>query len=237
MSSLESALSRYPLKRGIYSSHSRITNIISKLSAGRILDLGCGTGSLTSPLVRLGWEVLGIELDPTDAHAAAVNGLSVINEELSTGIETLDGSRFDVILAADILEHLPNPREVYVSLIPLLKDPYSRLIISIPNVANILIRIQLLFGGFNYTDRGILDRTHLRFFTRKSLLKLLDIEGLSLIDLTPTPIPVEMIIPSRVPRLLNTGIQKIIYCLTILMPTLLGYQFVVTLEKKKSHFQ
>ena len=237
MSPLESTLSRYPLKRGMYSSHSKITHVISQLPVGRVLDLGCGTGSLTSPLVRLGWEVLGIELDPTDAHAATANGLAVINEELSTGIELLDGSRFDVILAADILEHLPNPREVCVSLLPLLKDPHSRLIVSIPNVANILIRIQLLFGRFNYTDRGILDRTHLRFFTRNSLLELLDIEGLSLIELTPTPIPLEMVIPPRVPRLLNTGIQKILYCVTRLMPKLLGYQFVVTLEKKSSHFQ
>ena len=234
MSQLESKAGRYPLKRGIFSSHSRITQIISELPVGRILDLGCGTGSLTSPLVGLGWEISGIELDPTDAHAASANGLTVINEELSTGIDLLDGCKFDVILAADILEHLPNPRDICVSLLPLLKDSHSRLIVSIPNVANILIRIQLLFGGFNYTDRGILDRTHLRFYTRKTLLKLLDIEGLSVIKLTPTPIRVEMVIPTKVPPLLNTGIQQILFCITRIMPALLGYQFVVTLEKKIS---
>lgn len=146
--------------------------ILRKVGEGRrVLELGAATGSMTKILKeRLSCRVVAIELDPQAAELAAV-----YSEQTIVGdIEQLDlasklqGEVFDVILAADVLEHLKDPTACLAALKPLLAAD-GHLVVSVPNVGFSGVVGALLTGSFPYQDKGILDRTHLRFFTRREL--------------------------------------------------------------------
>ena len=223
---------RYPLKSGIYSSHNLILRKISQLGGKSILDLGCGTGLLASVLIQPGRSILGIELDESDATAAKARGIEVIAGNVEEAISLTSGKKFDVVIAADILEHLANPRNLLENFTDLLSDPNGYAVISIPNVANLTVRVQLLFGKFNYTSRGILDNTHLRFYTKASLTKLLIESGLEIIDYEFSSMPIEMVMEGRIPSMLSIFLQHILRLATRIFPTLLGYQSIVVVRGK-----
>jgi hypothetical protein len=97
-------------------------------------------------------------------------------------------------------------------------------------VANFWVRLNLLFGRFDYADRGILDRTHLRFFTRKTLTKTLEDAGLKIASIQVTSIPLELISEFFVTSP-GKALHAVFAMLTSLFPTLLGYQFIVEAKK------
>jgi 2-polyprenyl-3-methyl-5-hydroxy-6-metoxy-1,4-benzoquinol methylase len=139
-------------------------------------------------------------------------------------------SGYDVVVCADIIEHLAHPQAALRRLLALQPEG-CRFIISVPNVANIWVRLNLLFGRFDYTDRGILDRTHLRFFTRHTFVALLEAVGLQMTDLDVTPIPLNLVHPwfqrTAGGRFAHQQLDR----LTHRCPTLLGYQFVAQAMK------
>src|SRR6266481_8865846 len=138
----------------------------------RVLELGPATGRVTRALIANGCEVVAIEYD----HSAVTrlrDFCRVIEgdiEEMSLE-RRLDGMKFDVILAGDFLEHLRDPVQILHQLRPFL-GPSGYLLASIPNVSHGSVRLGLLQGKFEYRDRGILDRTHLRFFTLDSIQQM-----------------------------------------------------------------
>lgn len=141
----------------------------------KVLDVGCATGLLGNKLreEKSVSFVAGIENDLKMAEAAKNNYNKLVNINLEE-FENLPFEKgyFDVIVCADVLEHLHNPVRAMVKL----SDYLSRdgfFLISVPNIAFISVRLQLLFGKFDYTSGGILDETHLRFFTKKTLDSLL----------------------------------------------------------------
>ncbi len=142
----------------------------------RVLDVGCGIGGQTFA-INLGKtnDVVAVEPDPLRAAAAASLGLNVyqgvFNQQFVAGF----GS-FDVIVLADVLEHLTDPGETLALVRRCLRAGGS-VIISVPNVAHWTVRLRLLLGRFDYADGGIMDATHLRWFTRKSLLALVENAG------------------------------------------------------------
>lgn len=151
----------------------------------RILDLGCGTGA-TVEAVRaaraLDWAG-GAELD-REAAATARARLDRVWEgdvaDAAFAAEIPEGS-LDAILCLDILEHLPWPWALVDRLAPLLR-PGGRLIVSVPNIRHWRFVWRLFFrGDFRYTDAGLLDRTHLRFFTRETAAELAARGGLDLV--------------------------------------------------------
>lgn len=223
---------RYPLKTGIYSSHNLILRNISQRGGKSILDLGCGTGMLAAALIQPNRTILGIELDKSDANEAKGRGIEVITGNVEEAIGLTSARKFDVVIAADILEHLANPRNLLENFPDLLSDPTGYAVISIPNVANLTVRIQLLFGKFNYTSRGILDNTHLRFYTKASLTKLLLESGLEIIDYEFSSMPIEMIAEGRIPSTLSNLLQHILRIATRIFPTILGYQSIVIVRGK-----
>jgi O-antigen biosynthesis protein len=93
--------------------------------------------------------------------------------------DNLIGTKFDYIMFADVLEHLLNPEKVLKKSIDLLKGD-GKIWISIPNIAHNSVIIDLINNKFEYRDSGLLDRTHLRFFTESSLHKFIDFCGLSI---------------------------------------------------------
>src|SRR6266851_2268425 len=142
----------------------------------RVLDIGCGTGSITSMIRDLRHaDVIGIEPHRERAKKAEDKGITVIN-----GIYTADISKkygtFDVILFADILEHLDNPIELLEQTKSALATN-GRVLASIPNVAHWSVRLRLLAVNFDYKPTGIMDATHLRWFTRKGVRRLFDGAG------------------------------------------------------------
>ena len=112
----------------------------------------------------------------------------------SSSRRILSDRQFDVVLLLDVLEHLRDPERILRRARRALTG--GRVIVSLPNVANVTVRLTLLFGRFEYTERGILDRTHLRFFTRRSALRMLRDAGFTVEHREMTVIPLELIVGS-----------------------------------------
>jgi methionine biosynthesis protein MetW len=142
----------------------------------RVLDIGCGTGVLMDLLQKSkGVDIVGIEPNAERAEVSRRKGFIVFDGYVST--ETLEPlGQFDVILLADVLEHLPDPYSMLSTIKPYLKSD-GRLVVSVPNVAHWSVRLNLLFGRFDYQSYGIMDATHLRWFTDKGIRLLLTESG------------------------------------------------------------
>jgi SAM-dependent methyltransferase len=153
--------------------------------ARRILDVGCGAGILGAALKRrVGVEVVGVEAD----SAVAERARQVLDRVHLGDIESLGlpygPGAFDCIVLADILEHLRDPWNLLRRLVPLLRAP-GRLIASLPNVRHWSVLRGLLEGEWSYLPAGVLDRGHLRFFTRTSGRALLEAAGLRVVEIRP----------------------------------------------------
>lgn len=147
----------------------------------KILDVGCGTGLLGKNL-RAEKNVTfigGIEKDPRLAETAKSEyDLLLISDLNEIGSLPFEEEYFDVIVCSDVLEHLIDPSAVLKKLSHYLSKN-GFFLISIPNIAFISVRLSLLFGKFNYSPHGgILDENHLRFFTKKSFIKVLKMADL-----------------------------------------------------------
>ncbi|MCY8908580.1 class I SAM-dependent methyltransferase [Bacillus atrophaeus] len=141
-----------------------------------VLDVGCGTGNLGEALQDQGITVYGIEAFP-DAAQQAENKLAHV---LCGDIERLalpyEPEQFDCILFGDVLEHLVNPWSVLENLRPHLKKD-GTVLACVPNVGHISVVLELLAGKWTYTKAGLLDQTHLRFFTLHELYALFTESG------------------------------------------------------------
>ena len=111
-----------------------------------------------------------------------------LNQGIAPVIRELAGKRFERVVLLDILEHLNEPEKLLRQCHEVL-EPDSQLIVSVPNIANITVRLMLLFGQFNYTARGILDRTHVRFFTRKTARRFVEQSGFTILEERLTVMP------------------------------------------------
>jgi 2-polyprenyl-3-methyl-5-hydroxy-6-metoxy-1,4-benzoquinol methylase len=222
---VEPASSRYTFKADAYSSHSIVLDWLGAGEGRRLLDVGCADGVLSRRFTERGWTVTTIEGDPERAAVAAPHCERLILADLDRKIPALD-ERFDVIVYADVLEHLVDPlrvlRELNASLMP-----DGRVVISIPNVAHLWTRLSLLCGRFDYADRGILDRDHLRFFTDRSLRALVTAAGLAVVRRTVTPVPLFEVVPRSLHGRWLGRVHALSAVMARRLPRLLGYQFVV----------
>jgi SAM-dependent methyltransferase len=195
--------------------------------AVRVLDVGCGTGSMTVEINKdLGNEVVGVEPDSARANLAKERGLNVVLGVADPGFFQSSG-KFDVIVFSDVLEHLPSPAET-IELAAQALAPNGRILASIPNVAHWTVRVRLLFGKFDYAQSGIMDATHLRWFTAKTVKELFERCGLEVVSMqwsAGTWMPEYRMLPFRLfPVRLRNGI---IHKLTRAFPTLFGCQHIV----------
>ncbi|MGA2191999.1 MAG: class I SAM-dependent methyltransferase [Nitrospirota bacterium] len=179
------------------------SRIISLIPAGsRVLDVGCDTGNLGMAIKARGSSVDGIEMD----HEAAEEAAKKLDRVTCGSIEE-EGINFngpyDYIVFADVLEHLVHPEAVLERIKPLLKKK-GMVIASLPNVANFRVRLGLLAGRFEYTETGILDRTHLRFFTRKTGERLFIKSGYRLLGSKPAATHIPKIALGLWPEFLAT---------------------------------
>lgn len=150
----------------------RLVQIIPK--GASVLDIGVGNGILARLLRHAHGDVVidGVEPDPVAASFAGPHYRNLFQGTVETYVSGLSGSiSHDFVVLADVIEHLPNPERL-LRLLGQKLGPSARICISTPNVAFAAVRIALLNGCFDYVDSGILERTHLRFFTLRTLRHL-----------------------------------------------------------------
>lgn len=175
--------------RNANTSHALLVELVGR--ERRVLDVGCAGGDLGRMLKRRGCTVSGVEIDPAAAEAAR----HALDEVLVGDAAELDlvghfgGASFDVVVFGDVLEHLVDPVAVLRRIGPLL-DAGGSVVASVPNVAHGSVRLALLQGRFEYRSLGLLDDTHLRFFTRGSVHQLFRDAGLSPVDVRRTTVGV-----------------------------------------------
>jgi len=158
----------------------------------KILDVGCSEGYLGAYLKNLGHTVLGVEMNPQSAHKASEVLDSVYNGSISEYFNHHSDEKFDVILFGDVLEHIADPNEVLEVCHKHLNNN-GFIIASLPNVAHAAIRAMLLEGRWEYADLGILDRTHLRFFTKDSAHALFEQAQYEVQDIGQVHLPIEVV--------------------------------------------
>ena len=178
------------------SSHSRIWAWLRNrgVQGKNVLELGVGDASLTQRLFEAGAIVDGIEIDTVSADLARPYCRSVMVNDLDDIQNVQLDEPYDLVIAADVLEHLRDPEFVLSKLKKRVKMG-GCLVVSLPNVANLYVRLNSLFGRFPYHTKGILDRTHLHFFTLKTAEKMLVKTGWIVEAKDVTSIPLAIVFP------------------------------------------
>jgi len=210
------------------------TGIISTMipSGARVLDVGCGTGSVSRLIMdACHCTVLGIEPDADRAAAATSNGVDVVGAKLIEELILQLGS-FDVVLFADVLEHLVDPFGTLRLAQRFLRGG-GAVVASLPNVAHWTVRLDLLRGRFDYQAVGIMDATHLRWFTLRSLHRLFTQADYRIVETKASAgmwmqayqVPPWQWIPRRV-------LRKVLHRAARAWPTLFGCQYVIRAERE-----
>lgn len=192
----------------------------------RVLDVGCGTGSISSLIVaECGASLVGIEPDPERAEAARARGLDIVCGYFDDATATSIGD-FDVIMFADVLEHLPDPTSLLERAARHL-TPQGRVLISVPNVGHWTVRLRLLAGNFDYQPIGIMDATHLRWFTSRTIASVVRAAGLRIAEHDYTS-GAWMGEYSRIPESFRAGLLR---RAVRTVPGLFGCQHIITAQR------
>ncbi len=168
-------------------SHTRAFNFIKSFAGGkclRVLEVGCSGGYFGKALVDDGHYVVGVEPDEESFNHASGLLNETYNGFLDDFFDNYSSGKFDIITFGDVLEHLVDPTAALVRSAKFLA-PNGAIVASVPNVAHSSVRAMLLEGRWDYSDLGLLDRTHLRFFTRSSLIDMFSDASFSVLDVKP----------------------------------------------------
>jgi 2-polyprenyl-3-methyl-5-hydroxy-6-metoxy-1,4-benzoquinol methylase len=223
----------YPIKHMAHSSHSYALRAVG--SGREVLDIGCGKGFFAEELSKRGCRVAGVDCVPASAVSTAVS--PYFETDLDAGLahlrQALGGRRFDCVLFMDVLEHQRNPDRLLEEACEFLA-PGGLVLVSVPNVANLTVRLMLLAGRFTYAERGILDRTHLRFYTHRTARALLRRSGYEILREMTTVMPVELALGLRETGFAARVLNRLLAPLTWLMPSLFGYQIMLIAKPSPS---
>jgi len=212
------------------SSHNKLLSHISKRPAGLLVDLGCSDGRLSSEFRHYGHTVVGVET--LQISGVTENVDRFIMADLDQGLPPEFPTEIDIVVCADVLEHVRDPEE-------LLRELATRLgrggvvVASIPNFGHWYPRLRTILGLFDYDSRGILDNTHVRFFTRRSFERTALAAGYTVNRISYTGLPLEIILrggnSKKVPSFLRP-IQIIDTFLIKVRPQLFAYQMLYELR-------
>ena len=150
----------------------------------KVLEIGAGTGSMTIELKRNNnCHVTALDIDPqfVERLGTICDAAYQIDLNDNSWPEALEDEKFDVVIAADILEHLWDPWHTLSQIRALIKED-GDIIISLPHVGHCVVSACLINGDFDYQDGGLLDRTHIRFFGLKNIQSLINNAGLGIVD-------------------------------------------------------
>jgi methionine biosynthesis protein MetW len=201
-------------RNGLATSHRLVLDLVAPGS--RVLDVGCAEGHLAAELTARGCRVVGIEHDSRAARAARDRGVEVL--ELDVEQIPLAAARFDVVVFADVLEHLRDPAAVLRQ-----ARAAGRAVVSLPNIAHWTARRALLRGRFPREDFGLFDRTHLRYFTRADAHALAREAGFTVAQerFADAPLPLESHV-AALGRLRDAALER--------RPELFALQIVLGLD-------
>jgi 2-polyprenyl-3-methyl-5-hydroxy-6-metoxy-1,4-benzoquinol methylase len=215
-------LTKYKNKITFTSTHKIAYQIIQEQS--KVLSIGCGRGFVEYYLEK--------------NKKCEIKGIDVLNKKLvkinnykqkNLNLIRFNKLNYDYLLLLDVLEHLDDP---YNFLYKIKRSTNGKkkntLIISVPNIANIWIRLNLLFGNFDYSERGILDKTHKIFFTLDSLKKMIHKQGFCIKKIYYIPIPFPLFIKNEY---LSSFFISIYNIFTQLFSKIFSYQYLIVVEK------
>jgi glycosyltransferase involved in cell wall biosynthesis len=229
------ATTAYELKDtdGLDSSHRRILGWLDGRPPSRVLDLGCSDGMLAHRIRRLGHDVTGVDIEKHDGIAERVD--QFVEADLDQGLPVEAGDGFDVILGADVFEHVREPERLLAECRDRLR-PSGTVIASVPNVAHWYPRLRIAAGRFDYDRRGILDRGHVRFFTRRSFERMAARVGLGVRRRAGVGLPQEIVrrggVEGTKPGLVARAAERLNTTSVAVWPSLFAYQFLVELERE-----
>jgi glycosyltransferase involved in cell wall biosynthesis len=214
----------YAFKDGDGTSHSMMLEMLAGAAPSRVLDVGCSGGLLAEHIRARGHHVVGVDYlevpgvrDRTDEFYQA---------DLNNDFPDAVGGGYDVVIAGDIIEHLMRPGNALKEMRRVLR-PGGVVLLSVPNFGHFYPRFRATFGLFGYDRRGILDDTHLRFFTRRTLRRMVRSHGFDIIEERATGLPLGTISDADGFRL--RSMRRIDSAFVRMRPTLFGYQFVLRL--------
>ena len=212
------------------SSHRILIDLITRYSDGAItlLDLGAAGGELGEALRRRFKRTIGFEFDVDRLADLRTRFDQAVIADLET-VRRLP-SRADAIVLADILEHLRDPSKLLACVRRSL-SPAGHVFISVPNIANITVRIGLMFGIFEYRERGILDSSHLRFYTMRSIKREIEGAGFRIVAIRGSSVPIRLIVPRAPEILLRTG-ERLLTLVTRIWRGLFAYQIIIVAESR-----
>jgi 2-polyprenyl-3-methyl-5-hydroxy-6-metoxy-1,4-benzoquinol methylase len=208
----------------MYTSHRLALNEVQRIAPATILDLGCGPGFVAEECEKLGAKVTGV--DAYDPLPGKMSKFCKIDLDRDT--VPVDMFDYDAVLLLDVIEHLADPERFLLDLrnrniatSTVRKSP--SVILSTPNIAFAAIRLNLLIGRFSYAERGILDITHKRLFTKRALLRTLRDCGYRVEKFIPVPVPFEVVMPNYTGKFLG----RIANAMAQVWPSMFAFQSLV----------
>lgn len=225
--------STFKLEQDEFGVHQRIIYWVGKNK--EVLEVGCASGYMSAELTKKDCTVVGVEINPEEASKAKRYCQKVIIGDIETHStrKKIGSEKFEVIIMADVLEHLKDPEGTLKNLVQFLEKQGS-LIISVPNIGFLTNRLWHLLGRFEYTEWGIMDKTHLRFFTKESILTLVKSSGLEIekfdyvANFTQLPLYMQTLYPLLKNR---KWWRRLEYKITGFWPEGLAVQFLLFCQK------
>ena len=220
----------YQLKEGDGTSHQRLLGWLGQRRPSRVLDLGCSDGSLGALLQAQGHEVTGVDL--TELKGVRERIHHFVECDLEDGIPPEVGGGFDVVVCADVFEHVRHPDKLLLEIAERLA-PGGSVVASIPNFAHWYPRLRVGLGRFDYDARGILDKGHLRFFTKRSFTDLVRRAGWGVRRSEALGLPLEVVDrggSGGQPSKLRDKGRRLDHLAVAVRPNLFAYQYLFELE-------
>ena len=198
----------------------------------RILDVGCGSGSLAQILLKMGHQIDGITIFAKEYEVAQKFLQRGYMHNLETGLpQNILHSQYDYVICSHVLEHICYPNHLLNDIKVCLKDD-SMLIVALPNIFHYASRWKLLCGKFDYKESGIWDNTHFKWYSFKSGSKLLEQHGFKV---TMKKVTGNLPGYSILSKILSKPIESALFnVLTAISPGLFGYQLIYVAELKDS---
>jgi predicted TPR repeat methyltransferase len=213
------------------SSHRILIELIRRWAGrgGTLLDLGAAGGELGAALRDQFDRTIGFEYNVDCVGQLCGRFDQVVIADLER-VKRLPPN-VDAIVLADVLEHLRSPASALQLVRSSLADE-GHVFISVPNIANVTVRLGLFFGVFEYRDRGILDHTHLRFYTLRTIRREVERAGFQILALRGSSVPIRLIIGNFTPEpLLRIG-ERLLTWLTRAWRALFAYQIILVARKR-----
>ena len=219
----------YELKDGVSSSHALLVGYLDERPTGTVVDLGCADGSVAQRIRSVGHHVIGVDLTKSQGVETRVD--QFVQADLEQGLPLDLPRSFDTVVCADVLEHVRFPERLLAEIRPRLNE-HGVVLASVPNFGHWYPRLRTMLGRFDYDNRGILDRSHVRFFTRRSFERLARDAGYNVRRVACTGVPFEVVNRGG-GRLLGVIVRPFVFLdrlLVRLRPTLFAYQFLYELR-------